>query len=88
MTLRIETTSSGGKTVTHLIGQVGAEHVLGLQYQLSHHQSRALDLEEVMLVDADVVRFLGDCEAEGIEILHCPRYIREWISREQTRKGE
>jgi hypothetical protein len=29
------------------------------------------------------VRFLGTCEMKGTELLHCPPYIREWISREQ-----
>ena len=42
-----------------------------------------LDLDEVTLVDVEVVRFLGMCEKEGTELLHCPPYIREWISREQ-----
>ncbi len=42
-----------------------------------------LDLDEVTLVDVHVVRFLGRCEQEGTELLHCPLYIREWISREQ-----
>ena len=45
-----------------------------------------LDLCEVMLVDVDVVRFLIACAAEGIELLHCAPYIREWMSREQSRE--
>ena len=45
-----------------------------------------LDLGEVTLVDLDSVRFLLTCEAEGIEFLHCPPYIREWILREQDRQ--
>jgi anti-anti-sigma regulatory factor len=84
MTLRIEAGSKADKTVLHLIGQIESEHVEGLKWQISLHRSRVLDLHEVKLVDADVVRFLADCEAEGIEVLHCSRYIREWISREQS----
>jgi hypothetical protein len=42
-----------------------------------------LDLKEVTLVDADVVRFLGACEADGMKIVHCSQYIREWIVRER-----
>jgi len=42
-----------------------------------------LDLDEVTLVDVEVVRFLGGCEAKGMTLLHCPPYIREWIAREQ-----
>jgi hypothetical protein len=40
----------------------------------------------VTLVDIEVVRFLGGCEAAGIPILHCPPYIREWIAREQRQE--
>ena len=47
-----------------------------------------LDLEEVMLVDLDTVRFLARCEAGGIELLHCAPYIREWISRENDRSAK
>ena len=46
-----------------------------------------LDLDEVTVVDVEVVRFLGDCEAAGIAVLHCSPYIREWIRREQDRHG-
>ena len=43
-----------------------------------------LDLEEVTIVDVEVVQFLGAREAEGVKIVHCPRYITEWMSRERT----
>ncbi len=47
-----------------------------------------LDLEEVTLVDLDIVQFLARCEAGGVELLHCPPYVREWISRENDRAGK
>jgi hypothetical protein len=43
----------------------------------------ALDLEEVDLVDVEGVRFLNACETEGISMLRCPPYIREWMLRER-----
>jgi len=43
-------------------------------------------LYEVTLVDVGVVRFLIACEAEGIELLNCAPYIREWMSRERNRE--
>lgn len=46
-----------------------------------------LDLGEVTIVDANVIRFLMACEAKGIEFLHCPPFIREWILGEQDRRG-
>jgi hypothetical protein len=44
----------------------------------------ALDLEEIDLVDVESVRFLCAREAEGISVLHCSPYIREWILRERA----
>ena len=43
-----------------------------------------LDLEGVTLVDLDVVRFLGVSEAEGVELVNCSPYIRDWIFRERS----
>ena len=44
----------------------------------------ALDLAEVTLVDRDVVAFLVACELKGIELRHCPRYLREWVTKERS----
>jgi hypothetical protein len=43
-----------------------------------------LDLSEVTLVDIAVVRFLISCENEGVELVECPPYVREWILRERA----
>jgi len=45
---------------------------------------RILDLGEVTLVDLEVIRFLIRCEDEGIELIQCPPYVREWILRERA----
>ena len=48
-----------------------------------------LDLEGVTLVDLDVIRFLGVGEAEGVELVNCSPYIRDWIFRERnTEEGD
>ena len=84
MTCKIERHADGQQTTFRLIGYVQAEHLEALQAQLESHSPRTvLDLDEVTLVDVEVVRFLGRCEAAGIAVLHGPPYIREWISREQ-----
>ena len=84
MTCKIERHADGQQTTFRLIGYVQAEHLEALQAQLeSHGPGTVLDLDAVTLVDVEVVRFLGGCEAAGIAILHCPPYIREWIAREQ-----
>jgi hypothetical protein len=48
-----------------------------------NRETIVLDLEEVTLVDLDVVRFLGVSEAEGVELVNCSPYIRDWIFRER-----
>jgi hypothetical protein len=44
-----------------------------------------LDLEHLTLVDVEGVRFLSECEASGLELVHCSPYIREWIARERQK---
>jgi hypothetical protein len=46
-------------------------------------ECKILDLSEVTLVDIAVVRFLIGLEDEGIELVQCPPYVREWIIRER-----
>jgi hypothetical protein len=41
------------------------------------------DLDEVTLVDVEIVRFLGTCEARGATLLNCSPYIRDWIGKER-----
>jgi hypothetical protein len=61
-----------------------AEHLPELETQIKESESRiALDMEEVTLVDVEVVRFLGACEARGATILNCSPYIRDWIGKER-----
>ena len=85
-TLKIEKDSSGGKTTVRLIGRFQSEHIEDLKKQLQGNGPLwVLDLEELTLVDVEVVGFLRACEAEGVEILHCSPYIREWMLREGKR---
>lgn len=84
MTLKIEKTLVEHGTTIKLIGRIRAEHLSELKAQVSASKPTiVLDLEEVSLVDADAVRFLGSCESEGIQLLKCSPYIREWIVRER-----
>ena len=82
--LKLERNSEGERTTIRLIGRARSEHLGELTKQMGSCGSKViLDLEEVTVVDVDVVCFLGRCEKEGTELLHCPPYIRECISREQ-----
>ena len=85
MTLRIEKDSQRGRTTIRLIGHFQLQHIEELQKQLLRQKSPrcVLDLTELTLVDLDVIRFLGTCEACGTEVINCAPYIREWINQER-----
>lgn len=82
--MKIEKDSRGGKTTIRLIGRFQSEHIEELQKQLRQNGTRfVFDLTEVTLVDVDVVRFLGTCEARGAKVVNCSTYIREWMNQER-----
>jgi hypothetical protein len=89
MVLRIERVSHGQVITIRLSGRLQSEHVEYLQTEIAAAGTRViLDLDEVKLVDREVVLFLSACEAKGIEINPCPRYIREWIARERVGRSD
>lgn len=85
MVLRIESVSDGRIVVLRLSGRLQAEQVEQLREQIEKSRMRViLDLSEVKLVDRDAVRFLGTCEANGVQLSQCSPYIRDWIDRERA----
>jgi len=86
MTLRIERISGNRRTQIRLSGAFRSEHFDQVKAEIERGGPRvALDLQEVDLVDVEGVRFLNACEAEGIQVLNCSPYIREWMLRERDR---
>src|SRR5437016_6205782 len=82
MTLRIELVPGGPTTTIRLIGRIQAEHLDELKAQIEGSRTAVvLDLEELNLVDAEVVRFLGRCLVEGIRLVNCSPYINNWIAQ-------
>ena len=83
--MRIEKDSQGGKITIRLIGHFQSEHIKELQKQLLRQNGPrfVFDLTELTLVDLDVIRFLGICEAAGTEVINCAPYIREWMNEER-----
>ena len=91
--MKIEKQSDGKTTIIWLIGRIRSEDLEELKAQTNDSSERMiLDLNEVTLVDADVVRFLSTSEEERITLIRCPPYVREWIQREraegETQSGE
>ena len=84
MVLRIEKDSDERRTTIRLIGRMRREHLEEVKAQIKDSGPRVtLDLNELSLVDVDAVRFLGICQGEGVELLHCSPYISDWIGKER-----
>ncbi len=89
MTLRIQRAADGDVVIFTLSGRIEGERVAELQNLLASEPAYhriVLDLREIDLVDRDTLRFLARCAANGMELGHCPQYIREWIVREGDEK--
>ena len=83
--LKIEKQSDEKRTIIRLIGRIRAEDLEELKAQMGDCSERIIfNLSEVTIVDADVIRFLGASEAEGIRLVSCLPYVREWILRERA----
>jgi hypothetical protein len=83
--LKIEKDSDRCVTKLRLSGRIQSDHIASVQSAMSDCSERKiLDLSEVTLVDLAVVRFLISCEDEGVELVQCPPYVREWILRERA----
>ena len=87
MTLKIESAFDGKTATLRLSGRIEEDHLAAIQEEVRRYHPRlAFDLGEATLVDREVVRFLAAQEVEGVELLDCPRYIREWIARERSQE--
>ena len=84
MTFKIEKYRDRRGTTIRLIGRMRAEHLSELEKQIRESESKiVLDLEELNLVDVEAVRLLGMCETQGVTLLNCSPYIRDWIGKER-----
>ena len=89
MTLKIEIASDGETATFQLSGRIEEDHLVELQAEVQRYRPRLVfDLAETTLVDLAVVRFLAAHEGDGVELLRCPRYIREWIARERSQSTQ
>jgi len=85
MTLKIESAFDGKAVTVRLSGRIGEDQLNAIQAEVRRYHPRlAFNLGEATLVDREVVRFLAEQEGEGVELLDCPRYIREWIACERS----
>jgi hypothetical protein len=83
--LRVEKESDGCVTRLLLSGRIQSGGIACIRSAMNDGCTRKiLDLREVTLVDIVVVRFLIGCEREGVELVECPPYLREWMLRERA----
>ena len=86
--LRIEKESDGHTTTLWLTGRIQSADIGSIRAQMDDDSVHVLfDLGEVTLVNVEVTRFLSDCEDEGVVLIHCPPYVREWIHRERDERS-
>jgi ABC-type transporter Mla MlaB component len=83
---RIERVTIGRSTVLKLSGRIEEEQLTQLHSEIEKSGDvLKLDLRDVNLVDRSSVQFLIRCESQGIQLVNCPLYVQEWISRERRR---
>jgi hypothetical protein len=85
MTCRIDRMLIEQGVVLRISGRIAGEDLNVLRTALEDGRVVALDLTEVELADRDAVTLLARTESSGIELRHCPAYIREWVARERDR---
>ena len=84
MTLRIELRATAPRKILRLSGRIQSEDLDALREAIGNGpEATLLQLGDLTLVDAEAVRFLGACQARGVELQNCPPYIRDWILRER-----
>ena len=83
--LKIEKDTGGCATKLRLSGRIQSDQIANIRSEMDGNcTSKILDLSETTLVDLGVVRFLISCEDDGIELVQCPAYVREWMLRERA----
>ena len=83
MTCRIDRIPTDQGLVLRIIGRITRDDLDVLRTALEDGSIVAVELAELELIDRDAMKLLAINEANGIELRHCPAYIREWIRRER-----
>jgi hypothetical protein len=68
------------------IESVDVDELLALLDSETVGSQLVLDLADVTLVNQDAIDFLSSCERYGIQVEHCPAYVRAWIEQETGAK--
>jgi anti-anti-sigma regulatory factor len=86
--LRIQR-EANGEVILRISGRLHGENLAELKDLIQSEKSGrrvVLDLQELTLVDQETVRFLEQCDSNGIELHNCAPYICEWMERQRDGK--
>ena len=87
--LRIEKDTGGRVTKLRLYGRIQSDQIASIRSEMDGDcDGKILDLGEVTLVDLGVVQFLIACEDAGVQLVHCPAYVQEWMLRERAEEAQ
>jgi hypothetical protein len=81
---KIERAVEGDGVVFKVSGRMQSELLAELEKAFAAETQTpavAVDMQNVRLADQETVRFLAMYEAQGVRLLNCPGYVREWITR-------
>ena len=84
--LRVHRTGNG-EVVFALSGRIDTADIAELEAVVGAEgkdRRIILDLKDMTLTGQDGIVFLARCEAEGIALVNCDPYVREWITRQGT----
>jgi anti-anti-sigma regulatory factor len=86
--LKIDRVAEGQECVVFVLsGRIQSEDVVELRNLIGAEKQRVvLDMKQVNLVDRAAVRFLSQCQGDGIELRNVSRYISRWLYKEATTK--
>ena len=86
MTLRIERMCDRVGIRICLAGELRSAHLDEVRAEIGRVACPVtLDLDEVDIVDIDGIRWLNACRAQGVKVVNCSPYIREWMGLEESR---
>jgi anti-anti-sigma regulatory factor len=81
--------SANGEVVFTLSGRLDQETTSELENLIGAEtkgQRIVLDLKNLTLAGQSDIDFLARCEAAGIKLVNCARYVRDWIARQRSEK--
>ena len=88
MTLKIKQICEKRGTRIWLSGELRSTHLDEVRSEIEQVVPPVtLDLEGVDVVDIDGVRLLNEFKAQGVQVVNCSPYIREWMLQDK-RFGE